>query len=953
MENRIFPVTILSESLQDVITNEKTLMNTPCTSSLGQRIHADFGIENIIVKLYNPNNPNANLETFDNEVLNNYELKEAIEKTNNDLANIVKKTSSEKSIEIPLKYNSIESIQKGLENTVSYNSDGFSFEACSAIDTFFGNNTLPPILLAEEEPKVFFGQSNFENNEYSSFRRYIPDTFTEYYTSIVQGICNTIVKLDNKLKDYIRDTLKLTPAENFTLKNISDMLFGKDGYSNKGISYYLEEISNQQTSSFVKSYEVTLCVPKLEYTHKTFKEGEEPDLETWNNLSELTIVGYNYILISERIDTLPLDAIQTELDREVNNIKKALEGSINTNSNSLLLCTPEKNNCDYDKKSDSLYVKRYMMLNKRLNKINGPLYTAKRNLDEIKYLDSTVEQGESLVNTYKNDLETLKVLKSTPLVYINSSEVPNTIPQGKFITQEVYDKLKSQIGEHCYLTCGPCSIRSTCPFHDQDAYLKTVCPSTNHIELWFKDNKIDLIDATSVSLQAESSSDSEFLDISSMLEAIKNPYKVIDLVSEDSYEEAVSKGNVSNTEVDSTVLNKKDNILQKKTIKLEEALSSERNLQFSPERDSLDWLNGGYFGTIQKSNNNCFNPDSDINITLPGGYQNIEFPDYTFLYDTIFLEDTETEFDYKETGNIPYDNITLELDGTLYKGTAAIKKATSLKLFKQDNVNNFDEVYLISEDDTSSIKIPYYEGNKKLFEVTPPPLVCLGRIGDLAIDCNDFSHLAQQQEVIYSSDIGNKVSVKMSSKNKEDMGRNLVQWNINMLKGNSMYNPVNPDTHSGQDQFWMKTIYQKNTKNGDTNLFDVYSGRDRFTSENIGELAIDPQHPDLGRILLGKPFIISKENFGRKCIIKIADENQNQLNDIKWSIPWISPRHIKQEFSLLGIDGLTDDIINKIRFLQETRRVVLTQMKTNLRLVVVHYSKDLDNYMSYFKFDEL
>ena len=949
MENRIFPVTVLYDSLQDVIANERTLMNTPCTKSLGQRIESDFGIESIKVDLYNLNDV---LNEFKDISFDVNSIDGAINTViNNCFSNLVKKsTESAEPYSVSLKYNSIRNISNSLKDKISGNSDEFSFEACAAIDTLFGNNTLPPILLAEEEPRVYLGKENFESNNYSNLRRYFPDTFTEYYKSIVQSICNTIVSIDSKLKDFIRAKLKdegreSTISENFTLDYISEVLFGKDGFSKKGISYFLEEIPNQLSSSYVKSYKATLCVPILEYTHSAIVE--EGNLETWNNLSELSIVDYYYVTISPRIDTLPIDAIQTELNTEVNNIKKALEGSINTNSNALLSCTPENNNCDYDKKSDSLYVKRYMMLNKRLNKINGPLYTAKRNLDEVKYIDSTTEQGESLVNTYKDDLETLKVLKNTPLVYITSAEVPNTIPQGKFITQEVYDKLKSQIGEHCYLTCGPCSIRSTCPFHDQDAYLKTVCPSTNYIELWFKDNKINLIDAASVSLQAESSSDSEFLDISSMLEAIDRPYKVIDLVSEDSYEEAVLKGTISETEVDSVVLSKKNNTLQKKTAKLETALKGEDILKFSTERDSLDWVAGGYFGTVQKSNNSCFDPESAASVTLPGGYQNIEFPDYTFLYDTVFLEDTETEFNYKESGNTPYDNITLEVDGTLYKGTAAIKEATSLKLFNSSSVHSFDEVYLISEDDTSNIKVPYYENNIKVGEVTPPPMICLGRVGDLSINCNDFSHLAQQQEVIYSSDIGNKISVKMSSKNKETMNRNLVQWNINMLKGNSMYNPVNPDTHTGQDQFWMKTIYQKNS---DSNVFDVYSGRDRFVSENIGELAIDPQHPDLGRILLGKPFIVSKENFGRKCAIKIADESPNKINDINWSIPWVSPRHIKQEFSLLGIDGLTDDIKKKIRFLQETRRVVLPHMKTNLRLVVVHYSKDLDNYKSYFKF---
>lgn len=943
MEKRIFPITMLADSLKDVLENKQILLNTPCTKDLGKRLYNDFQLNSIQINIYDDiinSNTSNSIETT--EFTTDSELSGVVTTVNSWLKSLVNSSNSIKTT--TLKYNSFGNLAEDLKSIFYDNgSKSFSFEDCSIIDKNLGNNTLPPILLAEESPKVFLSKEDFLNNKYSDFRRYISDVLINYYESLINDILSLVKEIDIKFKDY----LKLKEFENVSLDYLEDEVFKNtfiryQNPSNNGIGFYLEEEPKVHTSPYVKTYKVVLCVPKVSYNE---------------DYSSLNIEGYSFVMISNRLDTLPVDAVQTELDSEIKNIKRALEGDRGPNSSAILKCTPSNNTCEYDTKSDSLYVKRYMILNKRLNKLNGPLYTAKRYLDEINFINDTNLEDTSLIKAYSNDLETLKVLKNTPLKYFTSKEVPSTIPRGKFVTQEVFDILTNQIGEHCYLTCGPCSIRDTCPFYDQDAYLKTVCPPTNVIELWFKDNKIDLIDTTSIDFKTE---DSEGLDINDMLKNLYKPYSAINLVAEDSYEATVVESQEPEEE---EPFNKKKNVLQRKTSELEKLLKGQTtspNLNFSSDRDSLDWLVGGYFGTVQKSNNSCFDPNSATNVTLPNGYQDIEFPDYTFLYDTLFLEDTETEFNYKETGNTPYDGITLELYNSLnnkvnYTGKAAIKEATSLKLLTlSDKVNPFDEVFLISEDDTSGIKIPFYKNGAKVEDVTPTPMICLGRICDISMDCNDFSHLAQKQEVLFDSNNPLNVSLQKSSSDKEDMGRNLVQWNINMLKGNSMYNPVNPMEHKGQDQFWMKTIYQKNTENLESGLFDVYSGRDRFASGDIGELTIDPQHPDLGRILLGKPFMINKENFGRKCTIKIADSAKDNSNDIQWSIPWISPRHLKQKFNLsinTAEDKIPEDVKEQIQFLQETRRVALTQMKTNLRLVVVHYSKPLDCYESYYKFD--
>ena len=460
-------------------------------------------------------------------------------------------------------------------------------------------------------------------------------------------------------------------------------------------------------------------------------------------------------------------------------------------------------------------------------------------------------------------------------------------------------------------------------FYDEESLLKLNCTPIKTLDIWVKDNKLDMLvnegDYPKIEYRDGDTIRSFDKDI---LKKYHYPYSEIARKSTgiDSHKNIQNmrpiKGEIENQ------LPSVESELKSSTALV---YPNERNFDTSLD-GGLGWLTGARYGTVQINN-----AEQLMNAEYPG----LRLPKYRYLYDALFVniigDPTDKDFEEKNTYvtyrpsdkeyivsdiEVMDSNERLRVYGE--ENSTATKKAEGrVKVFLPSNLRILeeaeadDDVYLVSDDTTDSSGNPI------------EPVIYLSPVSNLQISFNieedPTKGKTQANDVtIYASDI--------------------AQWSANMIKGICASNPVDKVPNTSEqiafknlDQYWMDKIYKK-VKATDSNglPIDKYielPGRDRISS-GYQEPLVSVEDIDESSVLSGRPIVANYIDFIRRVSIKMCDTVEGDPSRVTWYIKWS-----KEAERLKKLNPEAN--ASKIASILEEKRRTLPEMHTNLRLVVV------------------
>lgn len=524
-------------------------------------------------------------------------------------------------------------------------------------------------------------------------------------------------------------------------------------------------------------------------------------------------------------------------------------------------------------RTNSLYYKRYQMLNNRMNKTQGPLAMAARFLNSESMFAEINSYQNGLVESYKKFVKVTPISSMRPLSYFPTQEASGTTIQmaGKFYYQEELDELRKLINNKCILTCNYCEVRDSCPFYNEEEVLKLYCDEAQSIDVYLKDNELDLIyyddDPNNLSPNLVYTSadgrDTETLDHSYLQKIHKE------------YSDILKKLDASG-QIDASY-NKRD---------LEDLRNQLRNklIDYEDEtRGGLGFLLNGRYGTLQV---NDLSSLADPTSSMTNSELDVdELPQYKTMYDALFFEDEETEFLYTPSQHKYPVTLSMGPYGSkkIYRGTTRIKIPAGIKLLAEANPG--DDLYLVSDDETDST-------GKSI-----TPVIYINKIKDVVYSF-DLTDNGTDEEITDASDTNL-------------YAKDVAQWSINIGKGWCLDDPIgsHEDKYLDQDQYWMETIRKPIVNQQGLTSYITLSGRSR-ASTGYQEPVIDSANYDETMAISGKPVVNSYINYTRKFMISMD------------CVQWVKPN-----------STLYPDLsyANKV----ETQKSVLPLMTTNLRLVLV------------------
>lgn len=555
-------------------------------------------------------------------------------------------------------------------------------------------------------------------------------------------------------------------------------------------------------------------------------------------------------------------------------IKTNLEGTNpNNENNPYYIRYVEGEDTELVGRPNSLYYKRYQMLNNRMNRLTGPLWKASSTLRNTKILDTLSTIKDQTVISYDPYLEVMPIASMDSLVYMPTKEaaLSSDVLKGKFYSQEEIDALRKQISSKCVLTCTKCTIQDTCPFYDKEEIIKQYCSGIESIDIWVKDNELDLIyhDEDDASPTLISDDTKEGINLNK-LKLIHKPYSEIN-----------RRFGVS--EVINDLEDVRTQLAENSSLKYEDFV-----------RDDMGWLLGARYGTVQKNSMKDLLVNNAEYSTLVD-----KIHPYSYMYDALFIEDEESYVMYSPSKH--RYNVEFEMgkpgQKRHYKGNTKLKIPSSLKILFENKGE--DDVYLISDDTVDSNGEPIL------------PLIYLGKIKNLSY-------------VFDLTDDGIEGGVT-DPLDKKLYANDVAQWCMNYYKGNLYEYPIGEssggitDSYRDKDQYWMEKVY----KQIDDRWY-TFSGRKREHSGYCAPL-IDVNEFDDILAVSGRPMVANYINFLRKVSIRMYDRDTQE-----WLIPWVnenlSIKNMKKYFK--GFNG-------DLEKMKEKQRCTLPLMKTNLRLVVV------------------
>ena len=336
-------------------------------------------------------------------------------------------------------------------------------------------------------------------------------------------------------------------------------------------------------------------------------------------------------------------------------------------------------------RENSLYYMRYVFLNARMNLQEGTLTKAALYLYNWEFLKSGDLFTSQNYNALYKFIKAEKVESIDPLLYV--PPIPEEdIPEGVFYIRDIVDAVRSNIHDKCLLICSPCPVRDTCPFFDEASVLRKYLPIAEYINLWLKDNELDLL-----VYEQDPASGEEYLDISS--ETSRLPaQRIID--RHKAFTEIIRDEN-KNYDID----NLREEIARR---------VPGFKLDATTYVDDMNWITGGRYGSVEL-------------IPIKGAIPTDPHK-YRYLYDALFIRDEETCFEYSPSKK--YYNVSLPLvEGDTqknYVGKVRIKEPTDLRIFKDSSGES--DVYLISDDTKDDSGKPIH------------PVIYLGKLKDLVYD---------------------------------------------------------------------------------------------------------------------------------------------------------------------------------------------------------------------------
>jgi len=535
-------------------------------------------------------------------------------------------------------------------------------------------------------------------------------------------------------------------------------------------------------------------------------------------------------------------------------------------------------------RKNGLYYKRYNILNTRMNMIQGPLYKAASYIKNTKIFDDIQKISSQTLATYDKFLTVMPVAEMEGMTYLEPQKATNTTIElaGKYYSDKELDALRNQINSACVLTCTRCNIKDSCPFYSEEEVIKLYCTGLETIDLWLKDNELELLDTDSLELKLNGSGTG--FD-TSKFNTIHKPYS--DIV----------KKIINGKELDYDVndLNSVRNMLQSQTEDTAVNLNYNKYVQ-----DDMGWLLGGRYGTVEKNILKTMDSDEYSNVK-----DNIY--DYKYLYNALFIniEDKDSTKNSKipVAENDSYINYTTSSHSydisfesgpagnkKTYSGTTKIKIPCGIKLL--NNCNDQDDIYLVSDDvkDSEGLDIVpiIYLGKARTLQFT----------FDLTDDGVPHGVISPEDTKLYAADV--------------------AQWCANYYKGCLAEDPIgnSGDTNKDKDQYWMDKVYKK--INGTWYPFD---GRKRVQS-GYQEAVASVDNFDEIAVISGHPVVNSYVDFVRKVSIRMYDPSiEDEYH--RWLVPFVN-----ENMPLPWKDKTFEQNV-------EIQRKVLTLMKTNLRLVLV------------------
>jgi len=487
---------------------------------------------------------------------------------------------------------------------------------------------------------------------------------------------------------------------------------------------------------------------------------------------------------------------EEELEDLANQLRLALEGSSDEYPFPVRCLPGDKFAVG---RTDSLYYQRYLFLNNRMHKTQGHLAKAANLLKNWQIIRDALTQDNEALGAYGSFMEIAPAIPTDDLVYIEPDDertrlilqdgkyqasIGSALEAGKFYSRTVLNHVRDNINAQCLLVCRPCPVKDTCPFYDEEALVLSLVPEQTMLDLWLKDNELDLL--------------------------AYEPDGGLDLFD------------VDNQRMDASVIKNR----HKQYVEIIHDATTDQSLQvvrdeltaiqgFSPTTgqyvEDFGWLQGGRYGSVTQ---------------YPGKPAN----EHSYLFDAVFIDDTESEFIYNETQTrypVTVDvqeGIALASATKRYTGTVRIKVPVGLRLLQGAGENS--EVYLVSDDANQNL-----EGNKG-------SVVYLNTVKNLRY-VFDLREDDPAEEILSADDPWGP------------RAKDIAQWSVNYYKKYS----------SSPDQWWMNKITKVVNVEGVKNPIVTIEGRRRVAT--VVDTLIS-EEMTVRDVLRGRPAANVHHNFLRK-----------------------------------------------------------------------------------------
>ena len=723
----------------------------------------------------------------------------------------------------------------------------------------------------------------------------------------------------------LSSSLDLVP--HYTVAQMKEFLY------NSGLGVFRYVKANPDVSSSTPNYSIQLpvltnwSVNQYQVVAEVTKPDENGELQTSTVeclLGDDSSPVYKYISDLSDLDgkaSFDIGGVQftnfNDMDPSlfsglVTFIKSALDGTPSANDTGM---NPGVLNTKNDQgplgRENSLYYQRYLVLNSRLNLANGTLTKAYNMLRNARNVEEAEVYTQNNAASFNRIMAVIPVEKMTPMTFLPAQDSASgqVRMNSKFYYTEFMEAIRTSISDKCVLTCTHCNVKDSCPFYNEEEVLKLYVPQADSIDLWIKDNELDLlwdVEDDDIVLTARDSGGTEKHLYADTFRNLHKPYA-----------EVVKHIGTSPSDVQTYEVNSLSEV--------KENLAQVGDDFDRYNGDGMGWLLGGRYGTLQHNSVK----------SLPAeGYDSTKFPKYRYLYDAVFLGDEETYITYTRSSDAYH--VALDYKGDHYEGDVHIKIPTGLKFPGGITPNAQDDVYLVSDDLVDP------QGN----EMTP--VIYLNTVENLLFyfDLNtshDTSDSAESSVASSASEIsissvdsfdasGNYVPtggmspvvsrVPRSSNDHIMYPKDVAQWCVNYAKGPCYDTPLSDDDPQNKDQFWMQNLKKKCSYQGNDYWIDV-AGRPRMSSGYNESILSSEDEVNPYLVISGKPVVNSYVNFVRRLSLKLED--------------WVrdgDPQYVSdyEHCAIKWVKNYTD--ASEI----ERQRYVLTQMKTNLRLVLVRNS---------------